>query len=424
MSESRPLSLRLYALAASSVAPVAPIFLAGRARRGKEEPGRLGERLGHASLRRPDGRLVWMHGASVGEGLSLPPLVARCRELSPNASILVTTGTRASAQVLAQRLPAGAFHQFAPIDTPDAVARFLGHWRPDLGVFVESELWPNLIWAATAAGVPLALVSAKMSAESARTWRRFAGAARATLGAFDVILARDQVAGERFADLGGRVDGIWDAKLGASPLPVNEAEFLRLRQANGDHPVILAASTHRGEEAMVARAFADAFSGASAVRLIVVPRHPDRGPEVEQAARDQGLTAALRSHGGGPGDAQVLVADTLGELGLWYRLAMLAVVGGGLVEGIGGHNPLEPARLGCPFIAGSHVEHWPIYRDLVDAGATALMAGPDDLVGWMGHVLADPSRLRAMADRATAFVRRRDEEGQAVAERLLALSKA
>jgi 3-deoxy-D-manno-octulosonic-acid transferase len=359
-----------------------------------------------------------MHGASVGEGLSLLPLIARLRELRPEVAILVTTGTRASAQLLGERLPPGAFHQFAPVDTPRAVDRFVRHWRPELGVFVESELWPNLIWAARGGGTRLALVSAKMSATSLGAWRRFPAAARAVLASFDIILARDLAAAAPFATLGGRVDGLWDAKLGAQPLPADPAELARMAKLLADHPLILAASTHPGEEAMILAAFAGA---AAEARLVIVPRHADRGPEVARLALDQGFTVARRAAGESGEGARVLVADTLGELGLWYRLARLAVIGGSFVPGAGGHNPLEPARLGCPFAAGPHVDHWPIYRDLVEAGGARLLAGAKDLADWLEKALSGGAALESMAARAAEYARRRDAEGAAVIPRLLEL---
>ncbi|HXU99594.1 MAG TPA: glycosyltransferase N-terminal domain-containing protein [Caulobacteraceae bacterium] len=420
MTPRRPLSLRAYGLAAAALAPLVPSLLAARARRGKEDVGRLGERLGRPGLERPAGPLVWMHGASVGEGLSFLPLIVALRERRPDLAILVTTGTRASARLLAERLPLGAVHQYAPVDTPAAVDRFLTHWRPDLAVFVESELWPNLIWAARRGGARLALVSARMSAASAATWRRFPAAARAVLGAFDLILARDLAAAAPLAALGGRVDGLWDAKLGAPPLPADPAELARMKGLLAGRPVILAASTHRGEEAMILTAFA-CLGATARARLVVVPRHPDRGPEVADMALGHGFTVARRATGEDGEGARVLVADSLGELGLWYRLARSAVIGGSLVPGVGGHNPFEPARLGCPFAAGPHVDQWPIYRGLVEVGATQFLAGERDLVVWMEEAIAGGPALQAMAAKASDYVRLRDAEGQAVIPRLLDL---
>ena len=396
---------------------MAPTILAWRARTGKEDPSRIPERLGRPGLARGEGPLIWLHGASVGEGLSLLPLVAQFRRLRPDLQILVTTGTVASAAVLATRLPAGAVHQFAPVDTPGAASRFMSYWRPSLGVFVESELWPNLIEAVRASGVRLALVSARISERSWRNWRRFPGVARGMLNAFDLVFARDAQASARIADLGGQVDGLWDAKLGAAPLAADEAELAKI-QAQG-LTLILAASTHPGEEALIARAFAAAAGDVTDARLIVVPRHANRGADVEQIIRAEGLTAGRRSQGASLAAARVYVADTMGELGLWYRLAALSIVGGSLVAGVGGHNPLEPARLGCPFASGPYVDHWPVYGAFIEANATRLARDDGDLADLIGG--AWRGDLAEMAVRARALVRQLDAESDALAPLLLDL---
>ena len=204
---ARPATLELYRLAMGAIAPLAPAVLGGRGRRGKEDAGRLGERLGRASAARPAGRLVWLHAVSVGESVSLLPLIERIRAERPGLAILVTTGTRTAAELLGQRLPAGAIHQYAPIDTPGAVGRFLDHWRPDAGLFVESELWPNLILAARERGVRLGLISARMTQASADGWRRAPAAARAVLGAFELVLPQDPDTETRLAGLGAHVGG-------------------------------------------------------------------------------------------------------------------------------------------------------------------------------------------------------------------------
>jgi 3-deoxy-D-manno-octulosonic-acid transferase len=382
---------------------------------------RVGERLGRPSASRGEGPLVWLHGASVGEGLSLLPLASHIRELRPGLAILVTTGTRASAELLGQRLPEGVVHQFSPIDVPAAAQRFLSHWRPALGVFVESELWPNLIAASRASGSRLALVSAKISQASWRNWRRIPGAARTVLGSFDLILARDSEARLRIEALGGHVEGLWDAKLAAPALAAVEPELAGHRRHARYLRLIVAVSTHPGEEILVARAFAASVRDAPNARLVIVPRHPDRGPEVERIVRAEGLVTARRGLGGDLTSAQAYVADTMGELGLWYRLATLAIVGGSLTPGVGGHNPLEPARLGCPFVSGRHVEFWPIYQELVAADATRLLSGPAQLAEIMGQAVRGAPDLADMAFRARMYVSRRDEESQALAPRLLAL---
>lgn len=417
---SLPLSLALYRAATTALEPFAPLLLNRRAKAGKEDRARLHERLGRPKTARPNGRLVWLHGASVGESLSILPLVERLRAERPDVAVLVTSGTVTSAELLARRLPDGAVHQFLPVDTPGGARRFLDHWRPDLAVFVESELWPNLLLTAKARGVRLALVSAKLSDKSYAGWQARPFAAHELFSGFDLILAQDGRAAERLASLGGTVAGEADLKFGSAPLPVDEAALASLGVRLSDRPLLLAASTHPGEDEIVLEAWR---SQQARPRLVIVPRHPDRGPVIADMALATGATVALRSRE--PDDsAEVIVADTLGELGLWYRLADLAIVAGSLVAGIGGHNPLEPARLDCPIVSGPHVENWlTAYADLRDADGAAF-ADASVLGRRLGELLAAPEALRQRAERAQAFVARRDAEARAGLTRILALLDA
>ncbi len=416
---SRPLSLGLYAAAMASLAPLAPLALKTRVAQGKEDPRRLGERLGRPSRPRRAGKLVWLHGASVGEGLSLLPLVERLREAAPDVNLLITSGTRTSAELLGERLPEGCVHQYVPLDIPAAVGRFVRHWRPDLAIFVESELWPNLIVEAKTAGSRLALISGRMSEQSFRGWRRAAGAAAALLANFDLILAKDEIARARFEALGATVDGLWDAKLGAPPLTVDQVELTRLSLVLANRPVIFAASTHPGEEAVVLKAFAQTAPIRPDALLAIAPRHPARGPELETAVAHIGLTSARRSQGGDPAGASVYVADTLGELGLFFRLARAAFIGGSLAPGVGGHNPLEPARLGCPIAAGPFTENWPVYAAFRTVQAVRIVTGEKDLAETFAAAMR--GELDSLAERGRALAARLDADNVAVAPRLLAL---
>lgn len=404
----RPLSLALYAAVTALAAPLAPTLLSARARRGKEEPARVAERLGHPSLPRPAGPLAWIHAVSVGEAVSALALVDWLSARRPDLALLMTTGTRTAAQMMAARLPAGVLHQYAPVDTPGAVRRFLAHWRPSLGLFVESELWPNLILGAEAAGVRLALVSARITEGSAGGWRRAPAAARRVLGAFQVVLAQDEATAARLDALGRPADGRLNLKDAGAPLPVDDAALADLRAVTAGRAVLLAASTHPGEDEAVAAAWA-ALPEPRPL-LVIAPRHPARAEAIAAALAGHHLAPhriARRSLGQAPdADADIYLADTLGELGLFYRLADLCLVGGSLVAGVGGHNPLEPARLGAAIVSGPHVANFQdLYADLEAAGGAAIVRG--DLAPVLAGLIADTGARQTLAARALAFAEAR-----------------
>lgn len=411
----RTLPLALYGAATGLLEPLAPAALAARARRGKEDPRRLAERLGRAAARRPEGPLVWLHGVSVGESVSLLPLVSALRARRPDLAVLVTSGTRTSAELLARRLPEGVIHQFAPVDAPGAVRRFLDHWRPGLAVLVESELWPNLILAARDRGTRLALVSARMTEASARGWARLPGSARALLSAFDAVLPQDAATEARLARLGAAVGPRLNLKRVGEPLPCDVAELERLRTAVQGRKVVLAASTHPGEEALVVEAFRRAAPDPAEAILVLAPRHPERGPAL--AAE---LGAARRGAGEGPPlDGRPYLADTLGELGLLFRLAEVVVMGGGFAPGVGGHNPLEPARLGRGVLTGPHVFNAAdVYAEMFARACAIEAADAEALARHIRGLLDHPHIGRRMGEAALAYARR---EGEALDHALTVL---
>jgi 3-deoxy-D-manno-octulosonic-acid transferase len=411
-------------LGATLIAPLLPLHLARRARQGKEVASRLRERRGEGAARAP-GRLFWLHAASVGETLSVLPVIEAMAARDAELRFLVTTGTVTSAELLARRLPeriAGCVaHRFVPLDVPAWVERFLDGWRPDAGAFVESELWPNLLAAAARRGLPMALVNARMSARSARRWARAPGLARSALGAFGQILARSEEDAARLASVGAERVACWgDLKEAAPPLPADEAALATLRAGIGQRPVFLAASTHPGEDALVFAAHRALAASVRDLLTIVVPRHPERGAAI--AAEAGGLTVARRSLGAEPAPGtEVHVADTLGELGLFYRVAGVALIGGSLVPH-GGQNPLEAARLGCPVIFGPHMHNFraPVARLLAAGGAVQV---PDSaaLAPAVAAMLTNPGRARALADAAAAVAESRADLPERLASALLGL---
>jgi 3-deoxy-D-manno-octulosonic-acid transferase len=396
-------ALIVYRLLTRLLEPLAPRLLDARAKQGKEDPVRVDERLGLTTVARPAGDLVWLHGVSVGETLSLLPVVERIRRQRPDLAILVTSGTLTSAQLLAQRLPAGVIHQFAPVDAPGAVAAFLEHWQPSLAVFVESELWPNLILEARRRGVNLVLASARITERTVEGWRRFPGAVRQILSAFDRILPQDETSAARLHSLGARIDGHVNLKLSGEAPPHDAAAFTRLSAAIGDRPVVVAASTHDGEEIAIVRAL-DKL--ADRLCLILVPRHPARSADIATALTRDGYRFARRSQGHEPDrDTDLYLADTLGEMGLFLRLADVVVMGGSFSAAlekppVGGHNPLEPARLGKPAVTGPDMSNWATVTDaLVEAGGLAIVQAPWDLPAVLAPLLANTDAARVMGER-------------------------
>ncbi len=387
--------LRLYTGATSLAAPALRRMLRRRALRGKEIPERLAEREGIASLSRPVGHLVWVHAASVGETMSALPLISL---LAAKGPVLLTTGTVTSARLAAARLPEGAWHQFVPLDVPGWVARFLDHWRPDAAVFLESEIWPNLLAACDERRIPRFLINGRLSAASTRNWRRAPGAAGRLLGGFAAIHAQSAGDAAHFRALGAaRVLEWGNLKFFAVPLPYDEAALAALRAAIPG-PLWLAASTHQGEEELVFAAHQALLVAFPGLVTLLAPRHPERGAEV--AALCGG--APRRSLGQPPVPGKVYVADTLGELGLFFRLAPFAFIGNSLA-GFGGHNIVEPALLARPVICGPHLENF-LEAAARLRGAGALLEVPDEtglaeaVQGW----LADPDAAHAAGARAAA----------------------
>jgi 3-deoxy-D-manno-octulosonic-acid transferase len=393
-----------YPLLTDLAGPALTPWLRLRARRGKEIPERLPERMGEASRPRPEGKLAWFHGASVGEALSLLPLIAKVR--TAGWQVLVTTGTVTSAKLLAERLPEGAIHQFIPLDRAAWIARFLDHWRPDLVIWTESELWPNTLFALSARSIPAVLVNARLSDRAFRGWRRWRHFATSTLAGFRLILAQSELDRSRFATLGGRdVRLAGNIKLAAPPLPGDEAALATLRSAIGARPHWLAASIHPGEDAIVAAAHATLARAHSKLLTIIVPRHPERGAAMEAACAAAGARVARRSTGAPiTGETDVYIADTMGELGVMYRAADLVFVGKSLSVG-GGQNPAEPALLGCALVFGPDMSN---FRDtaamLLQAGGAEQVADAAGLARAVGALLADPARRRTMGDAAKATI--------------------
>ena len=385
--------------------PLVGTALRNRAARGKEDLERLAERLGTPSRARPPGTLIWIHGASVGECLAALPLTARLLEKN-GRHVLVTSGTVTSAKLMAERLPLRAFHQYAPIDRHDAVQKFLDHWRPDLALFIESELWPNRVVQTHEAGVPIALVNARLSTRSFRGWQRAPGAARKLLSCIDVCLAQDERIANQLHALGApKVSISGSLKADSPPLPVDENALAAFRAAVGNREVFLAAQTHEREEETILKASELLRRRFPHLLTVIVPRHPDRGESIAALARSRGFNTARRALGELPGAAtDSYVADTLGELGLFYRAVRFVFLGGSLVPR-GGHNPLEPGVLGASVLTGPHIENFgETFRALLSAQGNAPVRSAEALSGEIGSLLSDPALAAERGERAKDVV--------------------
>ena len=375
------LTAKTWSAATTLATPALRLMLRRRARIGKEITARLPEREGVDPTPRPPGPLVWIHAASVGESLSILPVVDA---LAPHATILVTSGTTTSAALLAERLPPQALHRFVPLDVPAWAARFLAHWRPDAAAFVESELWPNLLAACHNAHIPLMLVNARMSERSHQAWQRAPAFARDILQTFTRIHPQSEVDATRLTALGATItDPPANLKFATPPLPADPIELAHLRETIAGRPAWLAASTHDGEDTIainIHRRLAPTHPG---LITIIVPRHPAKTPTRPQ-------------------DENIWLVDRMGVLGLYYRLVPIVFVGRSLV-GQGGQNPLEPARLGCAVAMGPHTANFehPVHR-LREAGALTTVTHETALADWIAAMLAAPDKVAAIGAAARA----------------------
>ena len=399
-------SLKIYRAFTQLAAPIAPLILAWRTRRGKEELDRRPERYGLSSAARPAGFLAWFHAASVGEANAALPVIDSIAADHPEVRLLLTTATVTSAKLARTRLPKGAVHQYVPLDNQGYVQRFLHHWRPDLAVLVESEIWPNLVLETKAQGIPLVLINGRMSTPSFQRWRRRPGMSRPLFSSFDLVLAQNDRLAERFTQLGvTRALDIGNLKADAPPPPADLPGKRRLAAALSGRTVLLAASTHQGEEDMVAAAHLKMKPEQADLLTIIVPRHPERGPLIAEKLRAAGLSACLRSEGRLPEPGtDIYIADTIGELGLFYALAPVAFIGGSLVPR-GGQNPVEAIKLGAAVLTGPNWQNFrDSYTELLKAGGCNEATDAASLaVAALGLLKDDAARVQ-MTARAEAAI--------------------
>jgi 3-deoxy-D-manno-octulosonic-acid transferase len=400
--EKLPLTLAAYRMLTGAATALAPHLLEHRLKRNKEHPDRLAERRGEPSAPRPPGAMVWVHGASVGEFTAVLPLVEHIR--SRGFTVLMTTGTITSAALAEKRLPPGAFHQFIPLDTPPFITRFLDYWRPDLALLVESDLWPNLIMAVAELKIPLILVNGRLSERSYNRWRRFPRTIEALLRRFDLCLVRSPDDARHFDALGApRIAITGNLKYDVPVLPADGGKLAALQHAMGRRTTVVAASTHSGEETILAEVHRLLKISFPDLLTVIAPRHPQRGAAVADVAAAARLRSVLRSRGALPEtDTDIYIFDTLGELGIAYRIAPIVFMGGSLIRH-GGQNPIEPIKLGAAILHGPHTANFEeIYSELDRSGAAELVTDVGKLTMRIGGWVKDG----AERDRVAAAARR------------------
>lgn len=414
------LALQTYWLAMQAARPFLPIFIARRERAGKEDGLRHQERLAETGMARPEGPLAWVHAASVGETNAVLPL---CMALTERGfTVLMTTVTTTAAQVLAEKTSeqTGIMHQYAPLDVPSIIHKFLDHWQPSLAIFAESEIWPMTIKALSARAIPSAIVNGRMSDRSFRRWRKFKSATPSLFGRIDQVLVRGEEDLLRFQELGaGKVSITGNLKYD-SPAPKIDPEHLsRLRRDIGKRPVFLATSTHRGEDEIVLQTHRILQQTRPDLLTCIIPRHPRRGKSVAALAERENRKTELRSVSGNPSPScEIYVADTLGELGLFYSIAPVALVGGSLVP-VGGHNPIEAAQQGCAVLSGPHVFNFrEVFGVLEGANGCLIVTDATQIAAAVTRCLSDPLYAKSLAANAAKSL---DSVGGGVARSLAAL---
>ena len=387
--------------------PILPLYLRLRVWKGKEEFGRLQERYGKGTLKRPEGTLIWIHAASVGESLSTLPLIDLLVKHDKKTHVLLTTGTISSANLMKERLPNRAFHQYAPIDHSKYVRNFFNCWNPDIGIWTESEFWPNLVIEAKNHGVPIGLINGRISDKSFRGWKRLGKMISIIIRKFDFCLGQTENDTRRLGILGAKnYEYLGNLKFSSPPLPVNKQELLHLSSQIQDRPCWLAASTHKGEEEIVAHVHQKLKANYSSILTVIVPRHPERGDEIFETLRQYNdFKISRRSLGNSiNSDTDIYLADTIGELGLFFSLSKITFMGKSLVP-LGGQNPIEPLKLGSAVIHGPHMSNFTeIVKELSKFGCAVQIENSNQLYTGVYELLSNQKKVKNIIKNGEIYI--------------------
>ena len=397
------LPLKLYSVLMRAAAPLLPLYLKRRVKADKEDAARLAERYGKASIPRPDGPLIWIHGASVGETAMAIPIIERLLARYSTLNILITSGTRTSADMLKARLPARAFHQYLPADVPSHIKRFLDHWQPEHCLWLESEIWPNIIRATATRNIPISLLNARFSEKSRKGWQARPRTAKALFGAFKDIFPADQASAEMLSNILDRKIALFgNLKMGAPPLPVDDGKLAELKSQLATRPVWCAASTHKGEDEIILAAHKIILKARPDTLLILVPRHPERADAISELINYHGLK---HSHWGQIIDINesIYLIDIIGKMGETYTLSSVVFMGGSLLSHLKGHNPIEPAQMNCAVLSGPHVNSFKdVYSAMETANAVHIFTAPtaENIAKKVTQLLTDDAARLTLSNAA------------------------
>ena len=372
-------------------------YVEKRKQKGKEDINRFNERVGRPKMPRPEGKLFWLHGASVGESVSMLPLINRILETYPDAHVMVTTGTVTSADVMQKRLPERAFHQFIPIDNPIFTTRFVKHWRPDVALWFESEFWPAVLSSIKRKNIPLILINRRISNKTFKRWQQFDFICKELLACIDLCLGQSEEDAYRLKVLGAKETiCLGNLKYAGLPLPIDEKAKKEILDQIKKRPFWLASSTHNDEELRIAKVHKRLKEQFPDLLTIIAPRHPNRGEEIASEIAKLDLTTALRSNGDKiTPKTDIYIANTIGEMGLWYDIANIVFIGGSLVPH-GGQNFIEPSRVRDAVIVGPHMHN---FTDAMNrakkADAIIQVSDTTELEEMVRELLSNESLLEA-----------------------------
>ena len=402
------------------------MHLKRRLKKGKEDPKRILERKGLSSISRPNGEVIWIHAASVGEALSSIPVIECLLKNANNITVLLTTGTVTSAKLMNERLPERAYHQYVPLDKSTWVQDFIDFWKPSVVIWLESEFWPNTLCIVKKNSIPLCLLNGRISQRSYNRWQKAPWIIKGMLSCFDICLAQAKEDASYLSDLGAKnVLCLGNIKLGAPPLPVDDDQLSLFFEILGDRPRWLFASSHDGEEIIAADIHSAISQTKTNLLTIIVPRHPERGSDIANKLRSKGFKCKLRSNGHVPDkDTDIYIADTMGELGLFFRLCEIVFMGKSLIYPGGGQNPYEAAKLNSVVLFGPYMSNFvELSNSMIEANAAYQVRNIEELNEKITELLSSPEKRQFHIENTSIFCKKSEAIIENSVERILNIIK-